>query len=61
MNAPTLLLLGGDSRDFEKKGVELLSAALPNSRVAAMPGQGHIAMYTAPDLFLREVLAFLEG
>jgi len=61
LHTPTLLLGGGDSRDFEKKGNELVAAALPNSRVAVMPGQGHIAMYTAPDLFLYEVLSFLIG
>jgi hypothetical protein len=25
-----------------------------------MPGQQHLAMMTAPDLFVREVLAFLD-
>jgi hypothetical protein len=26
-----------------------------------MPGQGHAAMNTAPNLFLREVVGFLQG
>jgi pimeloyl-ACP methyl ester carboxylesterase len=43
------------------KGIEVVNAALPNSRIVVMPGQGHIAMDTAPDLFLREVLSFLSG
>jgi hypothetical protein len=31
------------------------------SRIAVMPGQQHIAMNTAPDLFLDKVLGFLTG
>lgn len=61
LRTPTLLLGGGNSRNFEKKGIEILAAALPNSRIAVMPGQEHIAMYTAPDLFLQEILTFLIG
>lgn len=57
---PTLLLLGGDSPAYQKTNTEALHAALPNSRVVVMPGQQHIAMNTAPDLFVREVLAFLK-
>lgn len=56
---PTLLLLGGDSPANEKADTEALHAALPGSRIVVMPGQRHIAMNTAPDLFVREVLAFL--
>lgn len=59
---PTLLLLGGNSPDTIKDGTSALHAALPNSQIAVLPGQEHIAMYSAPDLFLREVLGFLlEG
>jgi pimeloyl-ACP methyl ester carboxylesterase len=55
----TLLLLGGDSPAYQKANTQALDAALPNSRIVVMPGQQHIAMNTAPDLFVREVLAFL--
>jgi pimeloyl-ACP methyl ester carboxylesterase len=61
LHTPTLLLSGGDSPDFIKRGSDVVAAALPESRVAVMPGQEHIAMYTAPELFLDEVLAFLNG
>jgi pimeloyl-ACP methyl ester carboxylesterase len=61
LHTPTLLLGGGDSPDFIKEGTEVVATALPNSRIAVMPGQGHIAMYTVPDLFLQEVLTFLNG
>jgi pimeloyl-ACP methyl ester carboxylesterase len=59
LNIPTLLLLGGDSPPFFKAAIEALNATLPNSRVVVLPGQQHIAIDTAPDLFVREVLAFL--
>ena len=59
LNIPTLLLLGGDSPPFLKKATELVHQALPNSRVAVMPGQQHTAMNTAPRLFTTEVLGFL--
>jgi pimeloyl-ACP methyl ester carboxylesterase len=61
LRTPTLVLLGGDSPEWVKASGETLRAALPNGRMAIMPGQQHIAQYTAPDLFLREVLAFLCG
>jgi pimeloyl-ACP methyl ester carboxylesterase len=61
LHTPTLLLGGGDSPDFIKEGTEVVATALPNSRIAVMPGQGHIAMYTVPDIFLQEVLTFLNG
>jgi pimeloyl-ACP methyl ester carboxylesterase len=61
LHTPTLLLTGSDSPDFLKAGTEAVHAALPNSRIAVMPGQQHIAIYTAPDLFLHEVITFLNG
>lgn len=61
LSVPTLLLLGGDSPQFAKAAVEAWDAALPSSRVAVLPGQQHIAHYTAQDLFVREVRAFLAG
>lgn len=59
--APTLLLLGGDSPAFFGASTRALAAALPASRTAVLPGQQHVAMDTAPDLFVREVLAFFKG
>jgi pimeloyl-ACP methyl ester carboxylesterase len=60
MRTPTLLLLGGDSPPFFKAAIDAVNKALPESRVVVMPGQQHTAMNTAPELFLREVLAFLQ-
>ena len=60
MLTPTLLLLGSDSPQFIKSVTETVDKALPNSQVVVMPGQQHIAMYMAPDVFVREVVRFLE-
>jgi pimeloyl-ACP methyl ester carboxylesterase len=59
METPTLLLLGGDSPTFFRATIEILRKTIPNSRIAILPGQGHSAMDTAPELFLREVIRFL--
>jgi pimeloyl-ACP methyl ester carboxylesterase len=61
LETPTLLLIGEDSPESLTKPSHLLAAALPNARTVVMPGQAHIAMTTAPDLFLREVLGFLTA
>jgi pimeloyl-ACP methyl ester carboxylesterase len=37
-----------------------VAAALPDARVVVLPGQQHAAMYTAPEIFVREVVRFLE-
>lgn len=58
MRVPTLLLLGGSSPPMFQDAIEAVRAALPDARVAVMPGQQHAAINTAPDLFLREVLGF---
>ncbi|MGD9894845.1 MAG: alpha/beta fold hydrolase [Dehalococcoidia bacterium] len=61
MRTPCLLLFGGDSPAFLKDATAAVRTALSASRIAVMPGQQHIAMNTAPDLFLREVLGFLTA
>jgi pimeloyl-ACP methyl ester carboxylesterase len=61
LTIPTLLLVGGDSPQFFRAAIETLHQTLPDSRVAILPGQQHIAMETAPDLLVQEVLAFLLG
>ena len=56
---PTLLLVGGESPPVFREATDMLAATLPDSRVAVMPGQRHVAMDTAPELFLAEVGKFL--
>lgn len=56
---PTLLLLGGASPPAFRQPVEVLDAALPDSRVVVLDGQRHVAMDAAPELFLAQVKRFL--
>ncbi|HET9738934.1 MAG TPA: alpha/beta hydrolase [Solirubrobacteraceae bacterium] len=61
VDVPTLVLQGGDSADPFKAAAQALHDALPRCRIAMLPGQRHTAMDTAPDLFLAEVLGFLQA
>lgn len=61
LNTPTLLLLGGDSPPFLKAAIEAVHAALPNSQIVVLPGQQHTAINTAPQLFVQEVVQFLQA
>lgn len=56
---PALLLLGGDSPPFLAAATEAVHAALQTSRIIVMQGQQHIAMNTAPELFVHHVVTFL--
>ena len=60
MRSPTLLLLGSESPSYARKGTEAIAAALPDARIVRMPGQGHYATVSAPELFAREVISFLD-
>lgn len=59
LNVPTMLLQGGESPDALKEATKRVHAALPNSRIVVMPGQQHIAMRTAPEMFVRLIIEFL--
>ena len=58
---PTLLLVRGDSPAAFREAAEAARGALPDCRLAVMPGQRHAAMDTAAALFTTEVLTFLKG
>jgi pimeloyl-ACP methyl ester carboxylesterase len=60
LTTPTLLLLGSESPPFLKAATESVAAALQNNRLVELPNQGHLAMYTNPQLFLSEVTQFLS-
>ena len=61
VSAPTLLLLGSESRPPIKQGVEEVAAALPNSRIAILRGQGHSAITEAPELVVEQVDKFVAS
>jgi pimeloyl-ACP methyl ester carboxylesterase len=60
LRVPTMLLMGGESPEFLRRPTQLLQRALPDARLVVLEGQQHIAMVTAPDLFLRELIGFLD-
>jgi pimeloyl-ACP methyl ester carboxylesterase len=59
VRVPTLLLLGGDSPSFLVDPTRRLHASISESKLTVLPGQQHVAMNTAPDLFLDHVIDFL--
>jgi pimeloyl-ACP methyl ester carboxylesterase len=60
LRVPTLLLAGGASAAAFRTTAQAVDAALSDSRVVVMPGQGHAAMDTATDLFTTEVHRFAK-
>jgi pimeloyl-ACP methyl ester carboxylesterase len=60
LTVPTLLLSGSESPAYLRRATRAVHTALPNSRIIVMPGEQHIAMRTAPDLFVRRVTGFLQ-
>jgi pimeloyl-ACP methyl ester carboxylesterase len=58
LTTPTLLLSGGQSPPLYRDGIEALNEALPNSRIVTFERHAHVAMLTATDRFIDEVLAF---
>jgi pimeloyl-ACP methyl ester carboxylesterase len=61
LGVPTLFMLGGDSPEPFKQASDAVADALPNCEVVVMPGQRHAAMDTGTELFLRELLAFVDA
>lgn len=59
LQVPTLLLAGSESPPFLKAAMQALDDSMPNSRIALLDGQQHLAMYTAPEFFLEPILSFL--
>lgn len=60
LTTPTLLMEGSESPPFLNAAVEALDEALPNSRIVTFEGHGHVAMLTATEQFIDEVLAFIR-
>ena len=56
---PVLLLLGTASPPWASQITRELATALPAATVTGLPGAGHEALDTAPDLLVAKVLRFL--
>jgi pimeloyl-ACP methyl ester carboxylesterase len=53
-------LLGERSPPFLREATRRIHGQIPGSDVVPLPGQGHVAMDTAPSLFEQEVRAFSD-
>jgi pimeloyl-ACP methyl ester carboxylesterase len=60
LQVSTLFLSGSESARAMTLSTQAFHEALPDSRIAGLPGQQHVAMTSAPDLFATEVLRFLR-
>ena len=58
ISVPALVLVGEDDKPYRRAG-EVMSAKLQNARHVVVPDAGHIVNIEQPDVFEREVLAFL--
>jgi pimeloyl-ACP methyl ester carboxylesterase len=56
---PVMLQVGTETQGAHW-ATDALAAVLPDVRIAKLPGQGHDAMFTAPDLYARQVIDFLR-
>ncbi len=60
LHVPTLLLVGEMGGRGEERKARAVADALPQARVRILPGQGHLAMYTAPQAFVEAVVSFAD-
>jgi pimeloyl-ACP methyl ester carboxylesterase len=59
IRCPTLIIKGGESDILSGESAEKLQAAIPNSRLAVVPGAGHSVMGDNPSGFVAAVREFL--
>jgi pimeloyl-ACP methyl ester carboxylesterase len=59
LSIPTLLLLGSESPDFFGEGIKMLDNAVSDTTLVIISDQAHGAIDNAPELFVKEVVAFL--
>ena len=60
MKTETMLLCGSDSQPFFKVAADMIENGLNCCSQRVLPGQHHVAMDTAPELFARVVVDFLR-
>ncbi|TVQ93577.1 MAG: alpha/beta hydrolase [Bacteroidetes bacterium] len=60
LSIPALLLTGSESSSIYKKSTKAVHNALSNSHIVTLEGQAHIAMNTAPHLFIESVISFTK-
>jgi pimeloyl-ACP methyl ester carboxylesterase len=60
IDRPVLLLLGSESPPDVRAAVDAVDAALPDSEIAILEGQGHFAHVMNPELLAREIVGFVS-
>ncbi len=60
LKMPVMLQVGTETQG-DYWATDALADVLPNARIAELSNQGHDAMFTAPDLYARQVIDFLRG
>lgn len=61
LRTPVFLFVGADSPARELANARGVAAALTAAQIVVLPGQQHVAMYTAPELFAGEVVRLLTA
>lgn len=61
LTVPTQVMMGSLSPQYLTHSARAARMAIPRATLAVLDGQQHVAMDTAPDLFLTTLLDFLEG
>jgi pimeloyl-ACP methyl ester carboxylesterase len=61
IRAPVLLVIGGQNESALRPGADELCSIMSDAQVAILPGQGHMAFDTAPDLLASTITAFLAA
>lgn len=61
LSVPTLLLTGGQTEARRRELFLSLSTVLPRCQIRDLPGQGHAAHQTAPELLAEALTAFLRS
>jgi pimeloyl-ACP methyl ester carboxylesterase len=58
IDVPARFLLGTESPAYFRPAAEAIIAQLPDAELVELPGQAHMAINAAPDLFLDKVFSF---
>ena len=59
---PVRILLGtASNHPVMRKTAEIIRAAIPQTEIVELPGQGHTAMTSSPELFAAEVIDFFRS
>ena len=61
IRAPVLFVIGGLNEASLRPDVERLSSIMLDGRTAVLPGQGHLAMDTAPALLADAIIQFVDS